>query len=234
MQCEKIAELRDCGQIETETLSQTGEWFLSQYPLTPALSQVAFTDWHGEGQKSIWYNSSRYRVNLFVNGSVFGIRDCHLFDENYPERYLTKVCDTPSCTFDTLPLWDGLRQSVGRESALLRLCDGSGVPLAVRTITYRQNGDVGVCTADTSIGKIYIECRPAQICLRSAKDDFMLIGDAGKKIDERTVTVKKDRAECVYKGYAYGVSVQKGTLCDRRAISENGILEIDFTKEIKA
>ena len=231
MQCEKIAKMRDRGQIETLTLSQTGEWFRGQYSFTPALSQTAMTDWHGEGQKSVWYNCCRYRLNLFVKNTTLGIRDCYLFDENYPERYLSEKCETPACTFDTLPLWDGMRQSMGKESALLRLCDEYGEPLIVKEFTYSQEGDVVICTVKTENGAVIIECRPKRLGFYSEnKTEFTLIGDTGKKVPDFAVTVKSDRAECVYRGYSYRVFVRKGTLCGNRAISEKGVLEIDFTR----
>lgn len=235
LQCEKIAALRDMGQIETLTLAQTGEWFRKQYAITPALSQVALSDWHGEGQKSVWYNSSRYRVNLFMQGETLAVRDCHIFDENYPERYLHAVCDTPACMFDTLPLWDGLRQSKGGASALLRFADNSGAPLAVKRFVYTQEGDTGVCTAQTDCDTLTVECYPAKIRMAGASGkDFMLVGDGGKAIPEHTVTVKNNRVDFVYRGYAYGVTVRQGRLRGSRAISENGILEIDLAKERKA
>ena len=231
LQCEKIAKMRDRGQIETLTLSQTGEWFRGQYSLTPALSQTAMTDWHSKKQKSVWYNSRYYRVNLFLKDTAFGIRDCYLFDENYPERYLSEKCETPACTFDTLPLWDGMRQSMGKESALLRLCDEYGEPLIVKEFTYSQEGDVGICTVKAGNGEFKIKCHSRRLSFYSeCKTEFMLIGDTGKKVPDFAVTVKSDRVECVYRGYSYRVFVQKGTLCGNRAISKKGVLEIAFTR----
>ena len=189
------------------------------------------TDWRGEGQKSVWYNSRYYRVNLFLKDTAFGIRDCYLFDENYPERYLSEKCETPACTFDTLPLWDGMRQSTGKGSALLRLCDEYGEPLTVKEFTYSQEGDVGICTVKTGNGEFKIECHARRLSFYSeGKTDFTLIGDTGKKVPDFAVTVKCDRAECVYRGYSYCVFVRKGALCGNRAISEKGVLEIDFTR----
>ena len=61
----------------------------------------------GEGRASVWYNSRFYRVNLFWDKSSFRIRDIHLFDERYPERYLKERVTTHACTYGTLPVLDG-------------------------------------------------------------------------------------------------------------------------------
>lgn len=102
-----MAELRDKGTLLVETLQSTSEWFRESYPITPASAAVALDDWMKEGRKSVWYSSHRYRVNLFWDESGFRIRDIHMFDEKYPQRYINDTCTSHLAVYDTLPVMEG-------------------------------------------------------------------------------------------------------------------------------
>ena len=43
------------GEIQVETLERTGHWFRKHYPLTPATSVVALSDWKNQNRKTVWY-----------------------------------------------------------------------------------------------------------------------------------------------------------------------------------
>lgn len=120
------------GTIRLETMSQTGEWFRRQFPLTPSAATIALEDWQGQGRTSIWYNSRFYRANLYTEGPTWRLRDIHVFDEGYRERYMDAASPSPSCLYETLPVMDGLLWSAGREKAGVYLGDKAGnlLPLA--------------------------------------------------------------------------------------------------------
>ncbi len=99
------------GRVRVETLEASGRWFVDTFDRTPATAVVALEDWRGEARRSVWYESARYRVNLLWEGSVWRIRDVHLFDERYAERYLDDRVTTHHCTYDTLPVVDGFNWS---------------------------------------------------------------------------------------------------------------------------
>ena len=112
--CDQIAEtarLQSEGKVRVETLGDSGDWYRSSHPVTPAAAIYAQEDWRDLGHQSIWYYNRFYRVNLFMEQDTFRIRDVHRFDENYPERYLTEVCPGETCEYDTLPILDGGRWS---------------------------------------------------------------------------------------------------------------------------
>jgi hypothetical protein len=106
-QLDQLQERIAAGQVRVETLSASGAWFRARYPVTPAAAVTALHDWAELGNRSVWYGSRHYRANLFWHGDCFHIRDLHRFDETYAERYLTAVCPSSACTFDTLPLVEG-------------------------------------------------------------------------------------------------------------------------------
>jgi len=126
------AERMRSGELRVETLEDSARWFRSQFRVTPATAVVALNDWRGRGRKSVWYNSRFYRTNLFWQEGEFRIRDIHLFDETYAERYLTEPVTTHWWVYDTLPVLDGFNWSAPEALAGIRPVEVRGkerVPL---------------------------------------------------------------------------------------------------------
>jgi alpha-L-fucosidase len=115
-----VADLARDGKVRVETLGESGRWFRERFPLTPATAVTAMEDWKHEDRASIWYDSRYYRVNLFWDKDGFRVRDIHLFDERYPERYLKERVTTNACTYDTLPALDGFNWSTKEHMAGIR------------------------------------------------------------------------------------------------------------------
>ncbi len=132
-QIQLLASLSAEGKLTVETLEASSAWFRKHYPVTPASAVTALTDWRGDGRKAVWYNSRFYRTNHFWSTEGFMIRDLHIFDENYTERYLTEICTTHDAAYDTLPICDGFVWSDHEYSAGVRLwlqhADGSRTQL---------------------------------------------------------------------------------------------------------
>jgi len=124
------AEMMRRGELRVETLEDSARWFRSQFDVTPATAVVALKDWRGRGRKSIWYNSRFYRTNLFWEGGQFRVRDIHLFNEAYAERYLTEPVTGPTFVYDTLPALDGFTWSTASALAGIR-------PVELRSETER-------------------------------------------------------------------------------------------------
>lgn len=177
-QSKKIADMRDRGDVEVLTLSETGEWFASKYGSTPPSVQAALSDWKQKGHKSVWYNSARYRINLFIEEGEACIRDCYLFDENYPERYLSDVCKDNACMFDNLPIWDGLRWNKDGKTAKLIFADTKGRPLRTDGTEYTETQDSVKVSLSFPQGKITAEFTPENVRLISSGFDFSLLGYA--------------------------------------------------------
>ena len=116
-----ISKLRDDGKIRVETLGQSGEWFKKAYRVTPPTSFSVTKDIEGSDLKTIWYNSRYYRMNMIWEDGGLRIRDIHLFDERFPDRYTTGVATSNECRFFTLPVVDGYIWSKPGELAGLRI-----------------------------------------------------------------------------------------------------------------
>jgi len=130
-----IAEQARDGRVKVQTLEASGKWFRETFDRTPATAVVVMKDWRGKDRRSVWYESRFYRVNLYwEGGGAWRIRDLHVFNEKYAERYLTERVTTNHCTYDTLPVLDGFKWSSGpADPAGLRFVsfapDGAAQPI---------------------------------------------------------------------------------------------------------
>ena len=140
-QIKVISEKLKNNEIRVETLANTANWFHSKYKLTPPSSIAALSDWQHKGRKSIWYCSRFYRVNLFIDGNSFWIRDIFKFDEKYKERYINNVCTENNFIYDNLPVCDGSRWSGNGTRAGIYPYAVSGDKLCVANVSVREIND---------------------------------------------------------------------------------------------
>lgn len=110
-QIDQLAGLQKTKGLRIETLTESGQWFKNNFPLTPPTAVTALTDYTGNDKKTVWYNSRFYRANLLWEGSKLRVRDIHLFNENYPSQYLDKAGTSTQCIYTTLPFIDGFQWS---------------------------------------------------------------------------------------------------------------------------
>lgn len=115
-----IAKLRDENKVQVETMEQSGRWFKKHYKVTPATSFTVNDDLGDSNQKTVWFNSRYYRLNLLWENGNLRIRDIHLFDERFPSVYTTQKATSNECTFFTLPVVDGYLWSKRNDLAGLR------------------------------------------------------------------------------------------------------------------
>jgi len=117
-----IANLRDEGKLDVQTLAESGAWFRKNYKVTPATAVTVNDDLGDSKLKTVWFNSRFYRTNLlWEEDSTLRIRDIHLFNEHFPSVYTTEVTQTNECHFYTLPVVDGYLWSDAETLAGLRL-----------------------------------------------------------------------------------------------------------------
>jgi len=120
-----LAKQARVGDIQVETLAQSGRWFREHYSITPPTSVVALDDWQQQNRKSVWYDSRFYRVNFLWQNGTFFIRDLHCFDESLTSPTHDTALTTTALAYETLPvmdaaLWSGSgAESVGMWPVLL-------------------------------------------------------------------------------------------------------------------
>jgi len=110
MQMDKLAEVSKQGRLTVETMGETGRRFKRANKATPAQAQVMLEDPFGNAtlpQRTVWYQSKFLRANLHFRGNDFYLRDLHVYNDQFPQPYLT----------------DPVRQH-GIEQRLLAVLDG--------------------------------------------------------------------------------------------------------------
>lgn len=172
-----VERQRDEG-LRVETLETSGKWFRETFEVTPATAVVALKDWRNEGRRAVWYESRFYRVNVLWTGTTWHIRDLHLFNEQYAERYLNEVVNTHHCTYDTLPVVDGFNWS-----------DAGGTIAGLRFVRIKADG----ATQE-------IEC--GEPVVAEAGNDALLVtipiksgGTAGLRFEPRNIRFDVNGAE---------------------------------------
>lgn len=110
-QIQQLALLKKTKGLRIETLTESGQWFKNNFPLTPSTAVTALTDYTDNDKKTVWYNSRFYRANLLWEGNKLRVRDIHLFNENYPSQYLDRAGTSTQCIYTTLPFIDGFQWS---------------------------------------------------------------------------------------------------------------------------
>ena len=112
MQLKKLRAKVDAGEIEALTLGETGRRFSQRYAETPPNSILTLNDGREEENKSLWYWSKRYRINILKNGQdEVWVRDLQLYDDGFCQEYLNSVCRADRCSAFALPMVDGFRFS---------------------------------------------------------------------------------------------------------------------------
>jgi hypothetical protein len=218
-QIKLVSEKEAKGEIQVQTLKESGEWFRSQYKVTPASAIIAQKDWKKQGHGSIWYCNRYYRINMFYEKDRLWIRDIYRFDEEYTERYLTEKCESTQAVYDNLPIIDGYRWSGGNVRAgiypVFIMEDGTMVPMTgtlpkVSVEGQRLNIEWKLNTGKT----LHIECGTQGITLTYISDGqeqawaVCMCWDTEKdvpvtKIEEKAVTYN-------YQGYSYHLGAEAG------------------------
>jgi len=211
-----LEEWQKAGKVRVETLEESGKWFRKKFDKTPATAIVAMDDAADSGKRSIWYESRFYRVNLFWDKDAWRVRDIHMFDENYAERYLTERVTTSDAFYDTLPVMDGYNWSTAENLAGIRLVDSAGKPIAGGEPKVTQGEDsLTIAVPLVDGGEMTIFCGPEGMKFsmsgEKAPNDWALqIGTSPEK--KAGITgISSDAIRYRHNGFDYAVRCEEGT-----------------------
>lgn len=225
-----LQQLREENDVlRIETLETSSRWFRETYPLTPATSIAARGDFTKRDRGSAWYNSRYYRANLYWDATGMRIRDLHLFDETYAERYLRDICSSSAAFYDTLPLCEGFLWS-GEETRSGFRVEGTA-PLADQPrLAETGAGELSV-TWETPSGRVAIHFSEKRLRLDLPKDAFLVCQWAeGKEVP--FLEMQDGFLRCRHQGHEYGLRCATGRLAldlTNRALAidpEAGVIEL--------
>jgi hypothetical protein len=230
-QVEEIARLQKEGKLECLTFGETVEWFKNTYKQTPATSLLAETDWKQEGRETYWYENKNYRINVMKDDTNVWVRDMFLFDEKYPERYLTQALDKDYYVFDNLPVVDGFRWS------------GNGIRCGVYFVGENGKNIFGNIAYEKGENEITITIQAEQsvtcnfneteIAFKSDKE-FVLRGQADTERVDTHFSICNGKICMQYRGHDYALFVRKGIANiedgNIKIRSENGEVSIQIVR----
>ncbi|MFD0715638.1 hypothetical protein [Paenibacillus sp. GCM10027626] len=214
-QVELLVQKQAEGVLVVETLAETGKWFKQQYPLTPASAICALTDWKDEGRQSLWYYNRNYRINFLRQDGNIRIRDIHMFDECYEERYLREVCTTENCRYDTLPVIDGSRWSDEYTQAGIYpvIFDeaGNAARITVKALETDETvaGELSIVLHMEGEGDVIkIRCSDEAVTFQSELINWGLMMEWGNTQEQPGLeTVSKGEIALCFHGHRYAASI---------------------------
>jgi hypothetical protein len=223
------------GKIRIETLESSGRWFRERYPLTPATALTALTDHRNHGNKTVWYNSRFYRVNLLWEGSAFRFRDIHLFDERFESDYLTKAGESTQCIYTTLPVVDGFMWSTPNEKAGLRIVGNDGKPLTVGAPTVSELPDIvlQVTFSDATERKFTLTFYEDRVEVTgNDQDAWTLELKTAETATLPFLSIEKSQIRAAHNGFEYSIACRKGSFakadgCVFRILPDKGKITVD-------
>jgi len=138
-------QMDKAGGVVIETMGEMGRRFKRSFKSTPTQAQVMLQDPFGkdDAQRTVWYQSKYYRTNLHFRGNEFYLRDLHVYNDQFPQPYLTEPVRQHGIEQRLLAALDGYHWSdaevrAGRNGvrALGRFVtinpDGSTTPLTMK------------------------------------------------------------------------------------------------------
>lgn len=125
MQIPIIDSLQRTQKVQVLTLAETGKWFKEKFSTTPATAVTVLNDIRNENNKTVWFNSRYYRMNLLWKNQDFSFRDIHLFDERFKSQYVDKPGESSQFFFYTLPMVDGYMWSTPEDRAGIQIVQHS-------------------------------------------------------------------------------------------------------------
>ncbi|MDR0757642.1 MAG: hypothetical protein LBF85_07345, partial [Tannerella sp.] len=209
-----LDSLQKQGRVRIETLEKSGRWFRENYPLTPPTAVTALTDYRDKGNKTVWYNSRFYRVNLMWEGASFRFRDIHLFDERMESDYLTKAGTSTQCVYTTLPLVDGFLWSSRDKKAGLRLTDKDGnCPSADAPVVSELPDNVLQVEFSTASKQtfriVFYEDRFEMACTKG-NADWSLELETAPDAELPFRSVESNQIKASWNGFDYSIIFEKG------------------------
>jgi hypothetical protein len=219
------------GQIQIQTLAETGRWFRDHYSITPPTAVVALDDWRHEGRKTVWYDSRFYRLNLLWQDHGFFIRDLHCFDENMVSPTHDTALKATSLAYYTLPimdtaLWSGAEKGDAGMWPILLSADGAAarlVPEGAPEVQELNTKDLRISQRLAGGGSLSLVCSESKLTCTGVDGQgqplrwaWNLVGGNGQKSAVRTVTSKS--IDYQFGGTKYRLKVPTGSVrCEQLA-----------------
>ena len=215
-QLQKLAELKEKYDLQIETLSETGRWYVNAFSKTSPAVSFCRTDYLLSGKATLWYNCSAYRVNFFFDNGTFRIRDLYAYSSEQREQYLTEPCSAKSSSYFTLPVIDGNRWSGGGVLAGLYF-EGADSCEDVKYLNFsyeRKENNAELRVLTDRFGTIKIACNVngslVVIPERNSERLRLVFRCDTSRVDVMRIEQEKCALSLIFKGFNYRISLIGG------------------------
>lgn len=226
-------KMADEGTVSVESLSESGKWFKSEFEYSPTCSLPFGDDWSDKKAQSYWYYSRFYRTDIYVEDKRFWLRDLHIFDENYAERYFEDIERSNCSLYDTLPVMDGYRFSKEDFRAGGYFKTSNGKEICVNSVSATQNHENSKQEIhfSTDKGDFDVFCSEKALCISAKSTDFTLTFSGIAEFVNPEIVNEKTLG-LMHNGYNYILSIKDGNLNIDDGVpcvgSENGKISFVF------
>jgi hypothetical protein len=229
MQMDKLAKALGDGGLIVETMGETGRRFKRSFKSTPTQAQVMLKDPFGKDdapQRTVWYQSKYFRANLHFRENQFYLRDLHVYNDRFPQPYLTDPVRQHGIEQRMLAVLDGYHWSddevrAGRSGvrAMGRFVligeDGRSTPLEMAGLpTVSETGSMLQTNVPLSGGgKLVCACREREIAFSlTGASSHARLGLTFEWVADRSALgeVSADRLSYRFRDFDYDVRVANG------------------------
>lgn len=232
MQFEILDRLVKEEKITLQTLSQSGKMFIEKYPLTPPEAMCIDSDCLETDYKTVWYMSRAYRINLLYRQGSLRIRDLHLFDSSFCERYLDSPTINNECFFSNIPVVDGFRFSSKEKTAGAYFCNSGTEEIFSGDYTSAVENE----TVIVKIGNdLTVLVQPETVEINSSDEDMYL--DFRFETFPKTsfTIIDRKKLQIEFQGFKSEISLSAGHFENNgeefRIVSDNGIILISLVSK---
>ena len=231
MQMEALAAVQKTGKLSVETMGETGRRFKRAFPSTPTQAQVMLEDPFGKqdpAQRTVWYQSRFYRANLHFVGNEFYLRDIHVYNDAFPQPYLTEPVRQHGIEQRMLAVLDGYHWSddevrAGRTGQRAQAkfmavkADGSSTPLVMQGVPeVHDDGAILTCSVPLAGGgrlRCVFQAEQAIFTLE-AMPAHLKLGLHFEWVAERSSfqRITKDELTYSFRDFSYRVRLPQSTL----------------------
>jgi hypothetical protein len=229
MQMMKLAQIREKSGLIVETMGATGRRFQRSFKLTPTQAQVMLEDPMGNDppERTVWYQSRFLRANLHFRGPDFYLRDLHVYDDRYPQPFLTDPVRIHGIDQRMLAVLDGYHWSDGTlgpghggkratgHFILLRQ-DGSELPLMIDGLPVVEEDKSSLRTRVPlkGGGALLVLFKEREIefnLLKAPAQSRLLVRFDWNAERSALKQVSPSRLDYRFRDFDYSVSIAKGT-----------------------
>lgn len=218
-QLRELRRLSEEGALRIETMADSARWFKDTYRLTPPMSFQASEDWDENRNLSAqWYACSNYRLGFIGEEGRLRIRDCFLYRQDYPSRYLNAPMKGTKSLFDALPLLFPQRwMDRFGQRPFLRLLDEEGTE-PVGSIRYKALDGL------TAQAQLLDQKTERPLATFTLHPDHILLESAYSLCFDCLPNLKARHGQQIlleHEGFSYGFEVTEGEIIPEPLSQEN-------------